>query len=217
MELLEQLNRFSPAEQEEFTRVVNRLLACTFITRKSEDNRRDYYFIERHEDMLRAYLKLGGWNLEGDRAFGIYRVYSEFAYNRLRLKLEESIIILILRLCYEEKRRQINLTENIMVTVREIQDKYAALKIRNRPVDKKTLRETISLLKRFNILRVLDGEATDPDCRLEVFPTILFALQVEDIRQVYEKLDTYRRAGEEEQEGGAQAEQETGTETELVT
>ncbi|NHM26407.1 DUF4194 domain-containing protein [Desulfofundulus sp. TPOSR] len=198
MELLEQWNRLLPAEREEFTRVVNRLLSCTFITRKNEENRRDYYFIERHEDLLRAYLKLGGWSLEGDRAYGVYRVFSDFAYNRLRLKLEESIIILILRLCYEEKRRQINVTENIMITVREIQDKYAALKIRNRPIDKKTLRETMGLLKRFNILRVLDGEVTDPDCRLEVFPTILFALRVEDIRQVYEKLDTYRRAGAEE-------------------
>ncbi|MDQ0285436.1 hypothetical protein J2Z49_000537 [Desulfofundulus luciae] len=199
MELLEQWNRLLPAEREEFTRVVNRLLSCTFITRKNEENRRDYYFIERHEDLLRAYLKLGGWSLEGDRAFGVYRVFSDFAYNRLRLKLEESIIILILRLCYEEKRRQINVTENIMITVREIQDKYAALKIRNRPIDKKTLRETMGLLKRFNVLRVLDGEVTDPDCRLEVFPTILFALRVEDIRQVYEKLDTYRRAGAEEE------------------
>ncbi|AEG13950.1 hypothetical protein Desku_0320 [Desulfofundulus kuznetsovii DSM 6115] len=198
MELLEQWNRLLPAEREEFTRVVNRLLSCTFITRKNEENRRDYYFIERHEDLLRAYLKLGGWSLEGDRAYGVYRVFSDFAYNRLRLKLEESIIILILRLCYEEKRRQINVTENIMITVREIQDKYAALKIRNRPIDKKTLRETMGLLKRFNILRVLDGEVTDPDCRLEVFPTILFALRVEDIRQVYEKLDTYRQAGAEE-------------------
>ncbi|MBE3587074.1 MAG: DUF4194 domain-containing protein [Thermoanaerobacteraceae bacterium] len=192
MELLEQFGHLSPAEQEEFTRVVNRLLSCTFITRKNEDNRRDYYFIERHEDLLRAYLKLGGWILEGDRAYGVYRVFSAFAYNRLRLKMEESIILLILRLIYEEKRRQINLTENIMVTVREIQDKYAALKIRNRPVDKRTLRETMGLLKRFNIIKVLDGEVTDPDCRLEVFPTILFALRVEDIRQVYEKLDTYR-------------------------
>ncbi len=199
MELLEQWNRLLPAEREEFTRVVNRLLSCTFITRKNEENRRDYYFIERHEDLLRAYLKLGGWSLEGDRAYGVYRVFSDFAYNRLRLKLEESIIILILRLCYEEKRRQINVTENIMITVREIQDKYAALRIRNRPIDKKTLRETMGLLKRFNILRVLDGEVTDPDCRLEVFPTILFALRVEDIRQVYEKLDTYRRAGAEEE------------------
>ncbi|MGB9802238.1 DUF4194 domain-containing protein [Desulfofundulus sp.] len=199
MELLEHWNHLLPSEREEFTRVVNRLLSCTFITRKNEENRRDYYFIERHEDLLRAYLKLGGWSLEGDRAFGVYRVFSDFAYNRLRLKLEESIIILILRLCYEEKRRRINVTENIMVTVQEIQDKYAALKIRNRPIDKKTLRETMALLKRFNILRVLDGEVTDPDCRLEVFPTILFALRVEDIRQVYEKLDTYRRAGAEEE------------------
>jgi len=199
MDWQEHFNRLSPTEQEEFARVVNRLLACTFITRKSEDGRRDYYFIERHEDLLRAYLKPGGWNLEGNRAYGVYRVYSTFNYNRLRLKLEESIIILILRLCYEEKRRAINLTENIMITVQEIQEKYTALKIRSRPVDKKSLRETIGLLRRFNILRVLDRDVTDPGCRLEIYPTILFALPVEEIRQVYDKLETYRQVGEREE------------------
>lgn len=194
----------APREQEDFTRIVNKLLACTFITRRSEDDRRDYYFIERHEALFRDYLKLAGWTLGADKAQGVFHVVNEFAYNRLRLRLEESIILLIIRLCYEEKRREITLTENIMLRTREIQEKYAALQIRTRPIDKKSLRETVALLKRHNILRVLDGDPTKPECRLEILPTILFAVRVEHIQQVHDKLATYRTTdgGEPAEDGG---------------
>lgn len=191
--------QLSPKEQEDFTRIVNKLLATTFVTRKNDEDRRDYYFIERHEPLFHSYLKLAGWTLALDKSYGVYQVVNEFAFNRLRLKLEESIILLIIRLCYEEKRREISLAENVMLRVREIQEKYAALRIRKKPIDKKSLRETVALLKRFNIVRPLDADATDPDCRLEILPTVLFAVRVEDIRQVHDKLDTYREPGEDKQ------------------
>ena len=191
---INELKEFSQRDQEYFTRIINKLLAVTFITRKNEDDKRDYYFIERNETLFKEYLKLAGWTLVADKSYALYQVVNEFAYNRLRLKLEESIILLIIRLCYEEKRKEINLADNIMIRVREIQEKYAALQIRKKPIDKKILRETVALLKRFNILRPLDGETTDPECRLEIFPTILFALRVEEIRNVYDKLDTYRNS-----------------------
>lgn len=194
MNLWERLEQMTVKEQEEFARIVNKLLGCTFITRKNEENRRDYYFIERNEELFRGYLKHAGWTLVGDRGYGVYQVVSDFPANRLRLKMEESIVLLIIRLCYEEKRREINLTENICIKVREIQDKYAALKIRARPIDKKSLKEAIGLFKRFNILQVLDGDVTDPECRLEVYPTVLFAVRVDEIRSIYDKLETYRSA-----------------------
>ncbi|MCL6639256.1 MAG: DUF4194 domain-containing protein [Firmicutes bacterium] len=204
----ERLQQMSAREQEDFARVLNRLLGSTFITRRNEENKRDYYYVERNEELFRQYLKPAGWTLTGDRSLGVYQVLSDYPGNRLRLKMEESILLLIIRLCYEEKRREINLSENICLRVREIQDKYAALKIRARPVDKKSLREAVALFKRFNLLQVLDGDVTDPECRLEIYPTILFALRVDDIRGLYEKLESYRsdRSGGE---AGAAGEEET--------
>jgi hypothetical protein len=194
------MEQMSVKEREDFARVVNKLLGSTFITRRNEENKRDYYFIERYEELLREYLKNAGWTLLGDRTYGVFQAASDFPGNRLHLKLEESIILLIIRLCYEEKRKEVNLTENICIRVREIQDKYAALKIRARPIDKKSLREAVNLFKRFNLLQALDGDVTDPECRLEVYPSILFAMRVDDVRSLYDKLDSYgsaRASGED--------------------
>lgn len=181
-------------------RIVNKLLSVTFLTKKNDDNRKDYYFIERNEELFSSYLAMSGWKLLADKVFGVYQVVNEAGYNRLRLRLEESVIVLIVRLCYEEKRKEVNLTENISIKVGEIQEKYAALKIKNKPIDKRTLTETVGLLKRFNILDNLDSNITDPDCRLEIYPTILFAVRVDDISAVFNTLEGYRTGRQEPDE-----------------
>lgn len=196
MKFIEQYEKFNATEKREFTRVLNKLLSVTFITRKKEDNRKDYYFIERNEELFRNYLKLAGWNLIGDKALGVYQVVNEFDYNRLQLKLEESILLLIIRLCYEEKRREISMNELVMIRVREIQEKYAALQIRDKPITKASLRSLLSLLKNFNLIDNLDRSLVDPDTRLIIYPSILLAVKVDTIRQVYEKLNNYSYEGE---------------------
>lgn len=196
----------SAREREEFARIVNRLLGSTFLSRKHEENRHDFYFVQRHEELFRAYLQLAGWDLAADQAYGVYQAVSRHGLNRLRLRLEESIILLILRLCYEEKSRQVSLTEQVSLRVQEIQEKYAALQIRRRPIDKKTLLETLNLFKRFNLLSNLDADLADPDCRLVLYPSLLLAVRVPDVQQVYEKLQSY--ASESLREAAAAEEEE---------
>lgn len=192
MNFMEQYEAMSQREKADFSDILNQLFASTFVVRKRDDKRRAYYFIERHEDMFRQYLSMAGWNLICDKAYGVYQAVNSYGQNRISLHLEESILLLIIRLCYEEKRKEVNLTENIVIRVDEIQQRYASLKIRQRPVDKKTLRDTLTMLKRFNILNNLDSDVTDPDCRLEVYPSILMAVRAETIRDVYNKLEAYR-------------------------
>lgn len=196
MEFSQRYEKLNITEKNDFTRIVNKLLSLTFITRKKEDNRKDYYFIERHEELFRQYLSLAGWQLLSDKGQGVYQVINGFDYNRLQLKLEESIILLILRLCYEEKRKEVSMNELVMVRVDEIQEKYRALKIRKQPISKTSLRSTLNLLKRYNLIDNLDRDMVAPETRLIVFPSILMAVRVDSIRQVYEKLKGYSKEDE---------------------
>jgi hypothetical protein len=189
--LLSLYDSLSASDKADFTRIINRLLSVTFITKQREDTRRDYYFIERHEALIRQYLKLAGWDLISDRSYEVYQAINIYGYNRLRLKLHESIIILLFRLCYEEKRRELTLSDNVIIRIQELQEKYAALKIRQQPIDKTSLRDTINLLKSFNIVDTLDRNVVDPDCRIIIYPSILFAIKVDDIKNIYDKLQTY--------------------------
>ena len=57
----ERFEQMSVKERDEFARIVNKLLASTFITRRNEENKKDYYFIERNEELFRQYLRIAGW------------------------------------------------------------------------------------------------------------------------------------------------------------
>ncbi|WP_227765673.1 DUF4194 domain-containing protein [Zhaonella formicivorans] len=192
MNIGEAFHNLRNQEKEDFIRVANRLLSTTFITRKNEQNKKDYYFLERHYELMREYFSLSGWELIHDRPLGVFQLVNTYGFNREKLKMEESIILLIIRLCYEEKKRtELSLAENVLLTTRDIQERYLALKIREKPLDRKVIRETINMLKRYNILQNLDSDPADPDCRLEIFPSLLLAVRVEDIKELYDKLAAY--------------------------
>jgi hypothetical protein len=193
---------FRTSEKDDFVRVANRLLSVTFLTRKNEENKKDYYFAERHFDLFYEYFRMAGWTLLQDRSLGVLQLINDHGLNREKLRLEESIVVLIVRLCYEEKRRkELTLTDNVCITPREIQERYLGLKIREKPLDRKTLREVLGMLKRYNILRNLDSDLADPECRLEVFPSILLAVKVEDIKHLYDKLSSFAQGQEPEDSG----------------
>lgn len=192
MNIGEAFHNLRNQEKEDFIRVANRLLSTTFITRKNEQNKKDYYFLERHYELMREYFSLSGWELIHDRPLGVFQLVNTYGFNREKLKMEESIILLIIRLCYEEKKRtELSLAENVLLTTRDIQERYLALKIREKPLDRKVIRETINMLKRYNILQNLDSDPADPDCRLEIFPSLLLAVRVDDIKELYDKLAAY--------------------------
>jgi hypothetical protein len=192
MNIGEAFHNLRNQEKEDFIRVANRLLSTTFITRKNEQNKKDYYFLERHYELMREYFSLSGWELIHDRPLGVFQLVNTYGFNREKLKMEESIILLIIRLCYEEKKRtELSLAENVLLTTRDIQERYLALKIREKPLDRKVIRETINMLKRYNILQNLDGDPADPDCRLEIFPSLLLAVRVDDIKELHDKLAAY--------------------------
>lgn len=195
---LAELANLSEKERSEFERVLNRLLSETFLVKRCENTRADYYFVERHEELIREYLSYAGWRLDGDKSYGVYAVASKYGSNRISLRLEESIIVLILRLLYEEKRKEISLSSEVIVRVQEIQDRYLALKIRQRPLGKTVLRDTVRLLKRHNVLEVLDGDAADPETRLLLYPSLLYAVRVESVSEVFAKLNTYGNGEGEE-------------------
>ena len=116
-------------------------------------------------------------------------------YNRLSLKLFDSIILLILRILIDEKKRQLN-PYDIIAEVGEIQEKFMALKIRDRLIDRTTLNNSLRLFKKLNLIEPLDGDLTREDSRILLSDALLLAVRAEDIRRVYQKIEIYRK-GEE--------------------
>jgi len=121
-------------------------------------------------------------------------------YNRYNLKLFESVILLILRILYDEKKRELSISDEVIVNVGDIHEKFMSLKIRDRMIDKTTLRNAISTFKRFQLIETLDGDLSSEETRIIIFDSILMAVRVEDIKQAYEKLQNYKKGDKSNEE-----------------
>lgn len=58
---------------------------------------------------------------------------------------------------------------------------------------KTTMRNALSLFRRFQLIETLDRDLTNEESRILIYDSILLAVRVEDIRQAYEKLEQYRK------------------------
>ena len=139
-------------DKDEFSRICNRLLSSCFLCKRNETNKADYYFVLKHRDKFLAYLSLLGYRLEINEEYGVVQLTNPQNYNRYNLKLFESIILLILRILYDEKKRELSIADEVIINVGDIHEKFMSLKIRNKMIDKTTLRNAISTFKRFQLI-----------------------------------------------------------------
>lgn len=192
-----QYEQLNTREREDFARIANRLLTATFIVKQQEGGRRDYYFVERNEAAFSGYLRLLQWDLIVDRAYGIVQAINKQGAGRLQLRLMESVLLLLLRLLYEECRKDLSLTDDVVCQVQEIHDKALTLRIRERGVvEKKHLQNAFALFRRHSLVELIDEDVTDPKCRFKLLPAILFAVRLEGLQELTDRLETYREGDE---------------------
>ena len=187
-------------DKAEFTRICNRLLSSCFLCKRNETSKADYYFVIKYREKFSDYLSLMGYRLEVNEGYGVIQLTNPLNYNRYNLKLFESVILLILRILYDEKRRELSVSDEVIINVGDIHDKFLSLKIRDKMIDKTTLRNAISTFRRFQLIEVLDRDLANEDSRILIFDSILMAVRVEDIKLAYEKLEIYRKGEKENEE-----------------
>ena len=190
-------------DRDEFRRVCNKLMSICFIVRRNEVTKSDFYFIQRWKPVFERYLEVLGYTLEINDEYGVIQLVNRENYNHLNLKLNDSIILLILRILYDEKKRELSLTD-VVVNLGDIQEKYISLKIREKQIDKTTMNNALRLFKRFNLVELLDRDLMQEESRVIIYDSILMAVRVEDIKRVNDMLALYRKGGKTEDEEAAQ-------------
>lgn len=197
---MELLSGMLQKDKDEFQRICNRLLSHCFLCKGNVTNKSDYYFVLKFKNQFKEYLEVLGYRLEINEEYGVIQLTNPKNYNRVNLKLFESIILIILRILYDEKKRELSMSNEVIVNLGDIQDKFLSLNIRDKLVDKTSMRNILSLFKRFQIIETLDNDLTNEESRVLIFDSILMAVRVEDIKQAYEKLEIYRKGKQVDEE-----------------
>ena len=201
-ELHEQL---SDKEKALFSESVNRLLARTFLVFEREADRRCYRFVERNLTLFRRYLDLARWDLFLDQQLAVLQLYNREDRNRRSFNLQETIFLFILRLLYDDRRRELRLTEQVFVTGREIQEKYLALGIKQRLPAREEMHRILRLFSNFALLDLKKGHWRDPEALYLLYPSLLLVLNLADLESLARWLNE-QAAGAEEDESADEGE-----------
>lgn len=177
----------SVAQKEKFRIAANKLLNNCFLVKKKENTKKDYMFIQQNQELFRPYFELLGYQLLINEDQGVIGLVNDFGAGRLQLNKYESILLLIFRLLYLEKRREIGtFSEEVTVLMEEVREKYAMLKVTAKPVMDKTMEKSIiSTLRRYNLVANIESDVTQADTRIIIYPSINMAIPGDDINEYY--------------------------------
>lgn len=190
--------------KERFRSVANKLLNKCFLVKKNEDSKKDYVFVRENKNDFEEYFDLLGYDVLIDENLGVIALKNRYGTGRLNLTKLQSVLLLIIRLLYLEKRRDLStFSEDVIVSMGEILDKFKEIDLNGKSaLTKSEENEFITLFKRFNLLKNLDSDVNYADCRIMIFPSIMLAIQTEDINVAYEKtqmkLDEYSSSQNED-------------------
>ena len=101
-------------------------------------------------------------------------------------------------------------TEDVIILVDEIYDKYNMLKLPTR-LDKTTLRNAMGLFRRYHLLSGLDADMSSTETRVIIYPSILFAITGKNLDEIYntakQRLAKYGTGGEIEDDDDEEADE----------
>lgn len=166
--------------------IANYLLNNCFIIGNMDSTREKYYYILNHEESFRRLFQPIGYTLVIHRNLRVIQLINNHGTGRLALKKYESIMLLIFRLLYVEKRESLSTSEDkVIVTVEEIKNEYEKLNL-PRKFDKVILEDSIRNIKRYNLVQPLD-KLLDMSAKILIHASVMLAMPDTTIATAYEQ------------------------------
>jgi len=195
------LNDIPEKSRREVPRIVNRLLGQTFLYQDVDSDKDDYYFVHRHRAVFEGLLELAGFNLLHDDYHRIFQVVSEYGYSRARFKLDESLMIVVLRKLYEEKIEHLSLANDPVVTIGEVREEYRTITGRERDLGMSQYELLLRRLRSLGLVETIDGrniDVRDGEARLRLRGSVKLILPIQSADEMEAWLRKYRAGGNDE-------------------
>lgn len=184
--ILENFEQLTNPQKAMFADTCNKLLACGFLAKDKKDNKEQYYFILSFKTYFDEYFDVIGYELNMDRERGAIQLISKGSANLLKLKKDESLILLILRILYHQHLVQTSVNDNVVISVDEIHQKYDALELKKK-INKTDLVAILRLYRKYNLIEPL-GDVGQSGTRILVYPTIMMAINTQSINDVLDSI-----------------------------
>jgi hypothetical protein len=182
-------------EKTELTDLIQNLLSQTFILERKYDKKTGRYQLnkmfricERHFDFLREYFKIADLDIIENRQYGIMALKSPSQQGDKLSKLT-TVFILLLKLIFDEQMNTVSNSVQVYTTLNEVYDKLQLFRLwNNKTISITELKKTISVLKKFQVVEVLDDSGElNGDTKIMIYPTVSLILNGQAIQGMIEQ------------------------------
>lgn len=180
----------SSKDKDIFKDITIRLLKVNFLLRRI--NSEMYLFILSHKDMFILFFQYINFDF-------IVREDKELAYIKSNdeklsknLTKNETICLLVLRLLYQRKIDEVSLSNDIEITVKELQDQLFAVGFdsNNDRVKKSILNDMLRTFKQHNIVYYNDQDTNLDNTIITIYPSIEVAMDFKEMEQILIRLES---------------------------
>lgn len=198
--LAEAYEQLLPSEQGLFEAVIQRLLAEGFIWREDDRGTHLYDFLERHQTHIDGYLSLAGWEVRHHQQCRIFHLTHREGHNRHHFTLEQTRLLLLLRLIYAQQQEQHStdsshlLSRYPVATISDIFQMY--IEIYGIKPGKSDFQDGIQRLQRLKLVRIhwTGGQQKDmSEADLELLPVLEVIFPNETIAMLESRISNYRK------------------------
>lgn len=180
----------SSKDKDIFKDITIRLLKVNFLLRRI--NSEMYLFILSHKDMFILFFQYINFDF-------IVRDDKELAYIKSNdeklsknLTKNETICLLVLRLLYQRKIDEVSLSNDIEITIKELQDQLFAVGFdsNNDRVKKSILNDMLRTFKQHNIVYYNDQDTNLDNTIITIYPSIEVAMDFKEMEQILIRLES---------------------------
>jgi len=185
------IGRSDKYQEEDFVRAANLLMTHQFIHADRSSHRESYFLISSHVDYFKNLFAAIGWSFiyQPDEAYlGILPQGHE---RNLKLKLDESLILLCMRQMYEHKLENFEIESGKAFTsTDELLALFETLTGKDLPNETRT-KELLSLFSRHGLIeRGKSDESNPKNIMFSILPTIRQVVVEDYIKQIEMLCDT---------------------------
>lgn len=187
-DFIEEYNQLSDRDKERVKEVAGKLLGKTYIVNQIYDRDEkkiiyngEYRFVVNHISIFTQIFELIGYKIDIDDNYGVVYITNELGVNSVKFTKITTILLFVLRLMYDEEKEKLQLSKEVVVTISDINNKLMDIGVFNKRITKQDTRNIVNEISKYNIIQKLDSDTENPDARILIFPSILYAVSNEKL------------------------------------
>lgn len=203
MNIVEAWDDFTTSDKQLFQNCCRKLLRRTFLVREKKEDRKQYFFVANRLEIFLDYFAYMGFEVRCEKDNGVIMLVShatvgdkeKLQSNRYRFSKEETIVLCCLWLIYVSRIKEGTLSSIVVISISDLTYELEKYNARD-TVNKSGLDRVFKTFKNYSLIDV-DGSIGDMDCKLILYPSLQFVLDVQEFERFVKEVVEVILAGKD--------------------